>query len=114
MPRVTLELSHNEKLLLSRVITAGDTLIGGNPECDICLPIDGIAPVQFSVRQEGAVVTLVNRSSTGTSIERSNLSEIIEDSKRLVHGDLISMGHLRIKTRFDASESDSRTETLCL
>ena len=110
--RVVLDLSLDGKSLLSRELSSGNTLVGKNPECDVCIPQEEISPVQFVLRKSGNQLWLHNRSSEGTRILADGVTEKVSDEYRLADGDSVHLGNLLGVCRFVVDEGAGQTETL--
>lgn len=110
--RVVLDLSLDGKSLLSRELSSGNTLVGKNPECDVCIPQEEISPVQFVLRKSGNQLWLHNRSSEGTRIMADGVTEKVSDEYRLADGDSVHLGNLLGVCRFVVDEGAGQTETL--
>jgi len=110
--RLLLDLCFEGKSLLSRELGRGSTIVGCNPECDLCIPQGEIEPVQFILRRENLKLWLKNRSESGTRITCGGVDEVITDECRLADGDSIVLGNLVGHVRFVDSDSPGQTETL--
>jgi DNA-binding NtrC family response regulator len=110
--RVVLDLSLNGKSLLSRELSSGNTLVGRNPECDVCIPQEEISPVQFVLRKSGNQLWLRNRSSEGTRILSEGVTEKITEEYRVADGDSVHLGSLLGVCRFVVDQDAGKTETL--
>ncbi len=106
--KVVLELAHQGKLVLRRPIEHGTLAVGRNPDCDLSIPDDGVAPVQCVVQRAGTEVTLVNRGAQGTRVGE----EVVQETLRLADGDRIGLGQLVATVRFLHEESSARTRSL--
>ncbi|MBI3180441.1 MAG: sigma 54-interacting transcriptional regulator [Deltaproteobacteria bacterium] len=107
--KVVLELAHAGRVVLRRPIEHGALLVGRNPECDLNIPDESVAPEQCLVQRAGPNVTLVNRGPSGTQVGE----EIVHEALQLADGDRITLGHLAATVRFVHEEAPaSRTRSL--
>ena len=109
--KISIELLHDGKPMLRRPIDHDPVVVGRNPECDICVPNDEVAPVQFVARREGEALKLVNKHSDGTAVNK----EIVRETMQLANGDEISLGEVSARVSFEEGEeheNGGRTRTL--
>ena len=101
--RIGLALSVHGDIMLWRPIDPGFTVIGSNPECDLCLPVDGVAPVHCVLRRDD------NRHPEGTRVG----AQMVSASLQLARGDVLHLGPVEGLVEFKDSElAGSRTRTL--
>lgn len=106
---IRLELSHRGKAMLWRTIEQGSLVIGRNPESDLCVPHDDVAPIQCLVQRDGDIVTLLNRSPACTRVGE----EQVAGRLRLANGDYVTLGPITAWIRFVAPDANrGRTRTL--
>ncbi|MBI5509528.1 MAG: sigma 54-interacting transcriptional regulator [Deltaproteobacteria bacterium] len=107
--RIGLELTVADRPMLWRSIEGRELLVGANPECDLSVPVDGVAPVQCLLWREGAALHLTNRSAAGTEVNGQRRS----DSLQLAAGDCLRLGPVSARIVFQGEPaSGNRTLTL--
>ena len=105
-----LEFYNGAQLMMWQPIRSGTVSLGRNAECDICVPAQGVAPVQLLLHWRHGKLTLENRAADGTWVT----GERVEHSLRLAEGDAIGLGPLAAKVRFTANARAARDRTQTL
>jgi DNA-binding NtrC family response regulator len=86
--QVALELSAEGRSILWRPIDRAIFSVGRNPECDLCIPSDGVEPVQLLLSHDPTTLILKNRSAKGTQVA----GEVVHGDLKLAAGDRIRLG----------------------
>ena len=92
-PKLVLEPVRQNSRLESYPLATGRYLIGSSPECDIVIPIGGVAP-QHCLMIVGVNKTVVKAISPLTWINDGPLSEAV-----LKHGERLILGPVELRTR---------------
>jgi DNA-binding NtrC family response regulator len=93
---------------LWRTVDAPSFTIGRNPECDLSVPDDAVAPVQCVLQRDGQLLVLVNHAEDGTKVG----DDRIKVEARLAEGDVLLLGPVSATVRYrgeKASEGGTRT-----
>ncbi len=93
---IGLELSNGGRIMLWRTLDRQLMSVGRNPECDLCVPDEAVAPIQLLLRLDSGGVSLLNRHPDGTRAA----DELVTDELKLANGDAIELGPLVATVRF--------------
>jgi len=109
MIEIGLELQNAGRTVLWRLIDRELFVLGSNPECDLCVPDEQVAPIQALLRSEEGRLTLENRHMDGTRVGESTIHE----SLQLADGDAIQLGEVTARVRFrSVPAGKGKTRTL--
>lgn len=107
---IGLELTTNDRVMLWRTLDRQLMSVGRNPECDLCVPDESVAPIQLLLRLDPDGVTLMNRHPDGTRVG----DELVVNDLKLANGDRINLGPMIATVRFtkDRPAAVGRTRSL--
>lgn len=106
---VGLLLAVGGRTTLWRSIDTPSFTIGRNPECDLSVPDETVAPVQCVLQRDGQLIVLVNHADSGTTVGEDR----IKVEARLAEGDAIQLGPVIATVRYSGrTANDTGTRTL--
>jgi len=95
--------------MLFRPLEGTTLTVGANPECDLCLPVEGVAPVHAVLRRDGTGIYVTNKAAAGTGVNE----ESVTDERKLADGDRLGFAGIVARLRLQSDEeSHGRTRTL--
>ena len=87
-----LELAVDGRVMLWRSVDRRLMSVGRNPNCDLCIPDERVAPIQLLLANDEGGLRLLNRHPNGTLVNGAKV-----ERQPLKRGDEIQMGRLVIE-----------------